>query len=306
MHPQVIESQLLLGFAGGLPADETAYELFRMNSSLGIIAPSLVRDICEFLGKDLARCIEESLKKGRDGKLAELRAPGEPASANWYELYAQRFEKPNGEIEGWIIKLANITARKFAEEFGIVLATGDMPVAHIVTDAQKEDAPVLAWNPECVRMFGYTTGEAVGRPLAELIRKDQQLVNRIRKITDSGRVWEGRISYEGKNGMGGECGSFVRRWHNRRHGLHIDIRKFEKPRPKKAWLGDAVLLKMKNPSLRDAEIARIVGIDPAQVSREEFYQQLKGIVEENERRNREQTKGFKNSKTGEFEAWEEQ
>jgi PAS domain S-box-containing protein len=123
-------------------------------------------------------------------------------SVVWLEKSARAFFDNDGNLLRTIGVVADISARKHAEEARFILAA----IVESSDDAiisKNLDGIITSWNAGAERIFGYTEAEAVGQPIAILIphelldndNKDQQ------RLRSGGRIQHYetiRVSKEGK------------------------------------------------------------------------------------------------------------
>jgi PAS domain S-box-containing protein len=125
---------------------------------------------------DLARTREEvrRLGAGEIGSYAlDKRYLRPDGSAFWSSTTVTLLRNPQGQPEHFFGVLQDIDDRKQGEEVRSRLAA----VVNSSDDAiitKTLDGIITTWNPSAVRMFGYTPGEVIGRPITILIPDDHK------------------------------------------------------------------------------------------------------------------------------------
>ncbi len=126
-----------------------------------------------------------ALQERRIVRGAEAIAERPDGSRIWFEPYPTPLFDSAGNLVGGINMLVDITERKLAEETRALLAA----VVETSDDAiitKNLDGVITSWNKSAERLFGYTTKEAVGRPVTMLIPPDRlheepQILARLRR-----------------------------------------------------------------------------------------------------------------------------
>jgi diguanylate cyclase (GGDEF)-like protein/PAS domain S-box-containing protein len=115
-----------------------------------------------------------------------LRADG---SIVWVLLSVSLVRDPDGRPSYFIAQIQDIDERKRAEETrqrlaAIIEQTGDAVVA------RTPDGIITEWNHGAERLYGYTSGEAIGSTLDDLTLVDRTVEERaiLQRVIDTGRV----------------------------------------------------------------------------------------------------------------------
>jgi PAS domain S-box-containing protein len=90
----------------------------------------------------------------------------------------------DGEVEGWIGSLLDVTEQRGGEEARRQLAS----IVEYSDDAivsKDLNGVVVSWNPAAVRLFGYSTEEMIGKPITtifppDLMAEETKILDRIR------------------------------------------------------------------------------------------------------------------------------
>lgn len=124
------------------------------------------------LGSDARRVLE---------KLVPVEREVGQSDGSWYLARLLPYRTIEDRIAGVVLSFVNITERKQAEEVRLWLSA----VVSSTTDgiiSFSLDQTILSWNSGAERILGYTTEEAIGRPLSMLAHNGQEqeaLVDRI-------------------------------------------------------------------------------------------------------------------------------
>ncbi|HYI15073.1 MAG TPA: PAS domain S-box protein, partial [Thermomicrobiales bacterium] len=126
-----------------------------------------------------------ALKEGRVIQGVEAIAERPDGTRVWFTPYPTPLRDANGQIVGGINMLIDTTERKRADEMQARLAA----IVESSDDAivsKDLNGVITSWNAGAQQLFGYTAGEAVGRPITLLIPADRldeepEILRRIRR-----------------------------------------------------------------------------------------------------------------------------
>jgi PAS domain S-box-containing protein len=113
-----------------------------------------------------------ALKEGRVVRGAEALIERPDGTRRWFAPYPTPLRDAEGRIVGGINMLVDITERKAAEETRARIAS----IVESSDDAiisKSLDGIVATWNRGAQHLFGYTSEEAIGRPITMLIPPDR-------------------------------------------------------------------------------------------------------------------------------------
>jgi PAS domain S-box-containing protein len=103
----------------------------------------------------------------------EIKNKAKDGSIYWVDTTIVPFLNEQGKPRQYVAIRADITERKLAEEAAAELAA----IVNSSNDAiigKDLDSIVTSWNIGAERMFGYSAGEMIGRPIMRLIPSDRQ------------------------------------------------------------------------------------------------------------------------------------
>ena len=119
----------------------------------------------------LQRCALQAIETGREF-ITEYRALRPDGSTNWFEVRGVPFRGADGAVATLTGVSIDISERRAAED---ALRVSEARKAAIVETALDciitidGESRILEWNPAAERTFGYTSAEAMSKPLYELI-----------------------------------------------------------------------------------------------------------------------------------------
>jgi PAS domain S-box-containing protein len=126
-----------------------------------------------------------ALKTGKEVRGAEAIAERPDGSRYWFEPYPTPLFDEAGVLTGAVNMLVDISERKLAEEAplrlaAIVESSGDAIISKTL------DGVITSWNEGAEHLFGYTSGEILGRSILALIpeeRHDEEgdIITRLRR-----------------------------------------------------------------------------------------------------------------------------
>ena len=132
------------------------------------------RRIADVMGVERFRQLEPHIKRVLKGERVEYETtlPLVSGMRDLFIIYMPDRDE-DGEVIGWIGSIADITERKRGEIANAKLAAiVDSSEDAIISKDLK--GIIQTWNAGAARIFGYTAGEAIGRPVTMLIPPDRQ------------------------------------------------------------------------------------------------------------------------------------
>ncbi len=139
---------------------------------------------------------------GTDMPLVLRRVPGGPLEKRVVDFVCQPLRDASGAVYGVLSHGVDLTERKRAEENQSLLAA----IVESSDDAivsKTLNGQILSWNAGAERIFGYTSNEAVGRPITMIIpteRQDEErlILERIRRGERVEHLETVRVSKHGR------------------------------------------------------------------------------------------------------------
>jgi len=177
----------------------------------GIPDVSEIKSFNIFDGTSLDRENKEKLKKGQSvsyqakfdfDKVKELRQYKTSKSGKAYFDYTitPLLHQSNGEIEGYLVHVQDISERKRAEEEILMLAQSLKSVNECVSITDTENKIIFV-NEAFLKTYGYNDNEVIGQHIVMLRSKDNDtaIIREISRATLSGG-WKGELQNTRKDG----------------------------------------------------------------------------------------------------------
>jgi len=130
-----------------------------------------------------------ALKEGRIVDGTEAIAERPDGTRVWFTPFPRPLHDAQGNIDGGINMLLDITQRKEAERATDLLAS----IVNSSDDAivsKRLDGVITSWNPSAERMFGYTAEEAIGQHITLIVPLDRrhEEATSLERLKKGGRV----------------------------------------------------------------------------------------------------------------------
>jgi PAS domain S-box-containing protein len=156
--------------------------------------------------EDLQRLKSEDVAANLEGESfsAEVRIRTRSGSLKWIQLSSRPNPAPPGELVVWSGFMLDITERKKAEKKLAFHSDILQSLSEGINIVRVSDGIVVFANPQFERMFGYGSGELVGKHISIVNAPDERSAEAVAKeITsalEKSGAWTGEVKNIRKNG----------------------------------------------------------------------------------------------------------
>jgi len=161
------------------------------------------KKVDEFLEPSVYDFVKDHILTALDGTRTryEIELPYKTNSRFAEVIYSPKFDK-NGEVEGYLAFITDITERKKSQELSdrmaaIVQSSDDAIIAKTL------NGTITSWNTAAEKLFGYTEEEIIGQSIMKLIPKDREdeeseIISKLRRGEKIDHFETQRVTKEGK------------------------------------------------------------------------------------------------------------